>query len=351
MNILVISDGKPGHQNQSLGIAERLPGANVLLFKHGLHENLSEARFRWGIGRTHGNIKLNTAKARLAEIASPAELEEIAKFKPYLIISAGTTSASVNLLFKRVFGIPSICIMRPSLIPMDSFDLVILPAHDAAPELPNIQRLVITPNRAYPEMSKKEAEDFAARTGNSPERKYLGIVIGGKAKGLGFDEAACLDMLGTCYRWASEHDIILLMTTSRRTGGPLEEAIEKRWGGDPRVGYMLLAGRDPENPTYAFYGLAGRTLITSDSMSMVSEAIYAGLRPIVVDLSGGAIGKGKRGRFYDGLVGGRFIDLVSSPDDLPRVLSYSKPFAGTGVPNELKRCLQRIVSLVAERVD
>jgi mitochondrial fission protein ELM1 len=347
MNILIISDGKPGHQNQSLGIAERLPDAKALLFKHGLKEGFREGLLRWGIGRTKGRIKPNIAGAKLREIVTPKEIGEIARFEPHLVISAGSTSASVNLLFKGLFGVPSVCIMRPSLIPLSSFDIVILPAHDAAPDWPNVVRLVITPNMAYPEMARREADEFSARTGLPADGRYFTIVIGGKAKGMPFDKDACLDMLEACYRWADENDIILLLTTSRRTGSALERAIEERWGDDVHTGYMLLAGRDPENPTYGFYGLSGRALITADSMSMVSEAIYAGLRPVVVDLGAGAAKKGKRGRFYEGLRSGAYIDFAGSPDGITRALSRTNAFTGAGVPGELKACLKRIVDLMA----
>jgi len=346
LNILIISDGKPGHQNQSLGIAERLPGAKALLFKHGLTEGLGEGLLRWGIGRARGKITPALARARLDEIVAGDKYKEIEIFAPELIISTGTTSATVNLLFKALFNVPSVCIMRPSLIPLSSFDLVILPAHDLAPEASNIVRLVITPNRASPEMAKAEAEKFSQRTGLKAGGNYLGIVVGGKAKGMAFDHDACLDMLDSCYKWAGENDIILLLSTSRRTGSALESAIEERWGKDAHTGYLLLAGRDRENPTYAFHGLAGRALITADSVSMVSEAIYAGVKPVVVDISNGGASRGKRGRFYEGLKSGRYIDFINGAEGIIGALQMSRPSAGAGVPDELKLCLRRIIELV-----
>ena len=346
INVLIVSDGKPGHQNQSLGIVERLPGAKAQLFTHGLKEGLREGLLRWGVGRTRGNIKPDIAKRKLMEIATVDELKEIVRFAPDLIISAGSTSATVNLLFKSILGIPSVCIMRPSLIPLSAFDLAIIPAHDAAPDLPNVVRTVITPNRALPEMASKEAEEFATRTGHKKGGKYLGIIIGGKAKGMPFESRRCIHMLEAVYWWARENDIILLLTTSRRTGSGVESEIEKRWDEDPVTGYMLLAGRDTENPTYAFHGLSGRALITADSMSMVSEAIYAGLKPVVYDISAGGARKGKRGRFYDGLIDAGYIDLIDKAEDIPRTLNRAKPFSGGGVPDELKECVRRIMKIV-----
>jgi len=76
IHVLIISDDKPGHQNQSLGIVEKLPGAKALLFKHGLKEGLREGLLRWGVGRTRGNIKPEIAKRKLKEIISVGELGE-----------------------------------------------------------------------------------------------------------------------------------------------------------------------------------------------------------------------------------------------------------------------------------
>ncbi len=346
MNILVISDAKPGHQNQSLGIAERLPGARIHIVTHKLKESLSESLLRWRVGRSHGRMKPEAARRTLARLIPEETLNGIKSFSPQLVISTGTTSASVNLLCKSYFKIPSVCIMRPYLIPLDSFDLAVLPAHDAAPDLPNIVRLVITPNRASPELAKSEAREFSTRTGHRPDLKYLGVIIGGEARGMRFPSDECLAMLETCYRWAVENDIILLITTSRRTGDALEAAIEERWGDNPHTGYLLLAGRDKENPTYAFHGLAGRALITADSVSMVSEAIYAGVKPIVLDLSGGAAERGKRGRFYNGLRQGDYVDFIGGYGKLVEALRRSVPFSGAGVPHELGVCLEKIAGLV-----
>lgn len=346
MNILIISDGKPGHQNQSLGIAERLPGARIHLLKHDLQEGLREGLLRWRIGRSGGKIKHDDSRDHIGRIITREEFDDVKRFAPSLVISTGTTSSGLNLLFKAYFGIPSVCIMRPSLVPLKAFDLVILPVHDYAPELPNIVRLVITPNRASPEMVRKEAGEFAQRTGHRKGGKYLGIIIGGQAKGMPLNPETCLHMIAECYRWAHENDIILFVTTSRRTGNALESAIEEQWGDNPHTGYLLLAGRDRENPTYAFHGLAGRALITADSVSMVSEAIYAGLKPVVIDLSGGGAGRRKRGRFYDGLKSGGYIRFISGTGGLVDALEADVPFSGTGVPDELKVCLERIGKLV-----
>ncbi len=106
-DIRILSDGRPGHENQSFGLAEALrrrTGADVecvrLDLKKGVFARISQAR-QVGVGLT----------------------------KPQLLIAAGHRTHVPLLLAARRFGAKSVVIMKPSL-PMWVFDLCLVPQHD-----------------------------------------------------------------------------------------------------------------------------------------------------------------------------------------------------------------------------
>ena len=106
-DIRILSDGRPGHENQSFGLAEALrrrTGADVqcvrLDLKKGVFARISQAR-QVGVGLA----------------------------KPQLLIAAGHRTHVPLLLAARRFGAKSVVIMKPSL-PMWAFDLCLVPRHD-----------------------------------------------------------------------------------------------------------------------------------------------------------------------------------------------------------------------------
>ena len=77
---------------------------------------------------------------------------------------------------------------------------------------------------------------------------------------------------------AERQGAALLVTTSRRTGGEADRAVEAVFAGSPATRYLLLASKSAENPVPAMLGAATHVLVTEDSVSMVSEAATAGFR-------------------------------------------------------------------------
>ena len=93
---MAISDGKPGHENQSLGIAENLPNPDILLLKHNLKEGFSEAVLRCRV-RFLSGPKSNPENF-LRKIFTENEIQRLKDHNPKAIISAGTLSAGPCLV-------------------------------------------------------------------------------------------------------------------------------------------------------------------------------------------------------------------------------------------------------------
>ncbi len=106
-DIRILSDGRPGHENQSFGLAEALrrrTGADVQC------------------------VRLDLKKGVLARMAQARQVG-VGLAKPQLLIAAGHRTHLPLLLAARWFHAKSVVIMKPSL-PVWLFDLGLAPLHD-----------------------------------------------------------------------------------------------------------------------------------------------------------------------------------------------------------------------------
>ncbi|MFM2197111.1 MAG: hypothetical protein RLZZ505_543 [Verrucomicrobiota bacterium] len=233
LRILVISDGKAGHENQSLGLAEalaRLRPAEI----HTLRLDMKKSFF----------FRLRAAVA-----------EGTALPRPHWVIAAGHATHPAAILIARRCGARSISLMRPSL-PIRWFDLCICPEHDFMGKA--VPRNAITTkgalNRVLPGTGKRSGNMF---------------LIGGPSRTHGWDAVA------------------LAAQIRRIAGDDSWQAADSR-----RTPEGFLGELKKELPALEIYPhqqtqpgwLAGKlsTLetvwVTEDSVSMIYEALSSGAK-------------------------------------------------------------------------
>jgi mitochondrial fission protein ELM1 len=234
LTLWLIGDGKPGHENQSLGLAEAMQ-RRVACEIH----QISIA----GKGGFFGRIR--------AALAQSAGLP-----KPDFIIAAGHSTHPSLLWLARKYRAKSIVLMRPSL-PLRCFDLCIAPAHDF-PKKPQRKNLILTRgaiNRVHASASPK--------TGKL-------ILIGGPSKTHGWDPAAMLDMLARI----TADDRGWQLTDSRRTPeGFLDQARVRLEGLE-----IFSCQETPPDWLPGKLREADEVWVSEDSVSMIYEALSSGAR-------------------------------------------------------------------------
>lgn len=227
LRVGVVSDGKAGHLNQSLGLAEALQRL-----------------------RPDTQIRELPALSRRAAlrtlVGGGADAPELD-----LLLGAGHGTHLTLLALGHACGCPTVVIMRPSL-PRQLFDLCITPRHDGLPE--NERRWLSDGpmNRLLP----------------GPKGEEGLILIGGPSPHFAWDEEGLLAQLGQICgdgRWQ--------LSTSRRTPPSFLAALRgQRWEN--------LAVHDvadlPPGWLGASLAQAPRCWVTPDSASMVYEALTAG---------------------------------------------------------------------------
>jgi uncharacterized protein len=229
----LLGDGKPGHENQSLGLAEALA------------RRVPAAIHRIELAASRGVI----SRVRAA-VAAARGLP-----RPDAIIAAGHSTHAALLWLARKYDARGIVLMRPTL-PSALFDHVIAPEHDFK-VAPAASRIIPTKgalNRIVP--------------ADGPREGKL-VLIGGPSRTHGWDGGTLVEMLAkTTDRGGWD------LTDSRRTPpGFIEEARRLLPGvtfhphGETGPGW--LAER---------LGKAREVWVTEDSVSMVYEALSGGGR-------------------------------------------------------------------------
>ena len=285
--ILIINDGKPGHRNQSLGLAEALARKTPV--------EISE---REPMGRFEA--------LRLSLGGMLPQLDD----RPDLLIGAGHATHLTLLALRRLYRVPAIVLMKPS-IPMGFFDLCLVPEHDQPPKRPNIIATHGALNRMQP-------GDKVPDSGV--------ILIGGPSRHYRWDEAGVLNQVQALLE-SEPRD--WLISSSRRTPAGTEQALSALCGNR----FVPAAETGPD---WLPQQLARAEVcwVTEDSASMVYEALTAGCRVGVLPLSGEAdnrIGKGIEQLTAQGLV-------VHAPD-----WSMSGLAAAGVVFNEAERCAEAVL--------
>lgn len=258
-HIRVLSDGRPGHENQSVGLA------------------LALAR---RTGATHEIVKLDPRAGVLARMKAAAAPGEAG-----LVVSAGHRTHLPLWWAARKLRARSVVIMRPSL-PLAFFDLALVPRHDRAPGAADTARCVLTRgalNRVPEEIPAKEARGL--------------VLLGGPSKHHGWDGAALAPMIARLI--VDRPDLAWTVADSRRTpegflrGLVLPAPVERVPHQETGPGW--LAGE-----------LARSSLVwaTEDSVSMVHEAATAGAATGV--LPAPRLGGGRVVRAIDELVAAGF---------------------------------------------
>jgi uncharacterized protein len=233
LTLWLIGDGKLGHENQSLGLAEALRRQQPC----DIH--------RISLAGIHGPIR-RTKAALAASENFP---------KPDIIIAAGHATHLALLWLARKHDARSIVLMRPSL-PLSLFDLCIAPSHDF-PNGSHSQNLILTRgalNRVVPSTGEKSGKL---------------ILIGGPSKTHGWDTTALLEMLAKATDRGGWE-----LTDSRRTPENFRQAVKATLPGVTIFPHYETAPEWlPGKLTQA-----KEVWVTEDSISMIYEALSSGAK-------------------------------------------------------------------------
>ncbi|HWR76300.1 MAG TPA: mitochondrial fission ELM1 family protein [Thiobacillus sp.] len=243
--VWIASDSKPGHVNQSLGLAEALARATPTTF------HLLPALPAW-------RAWLALLLKRFPDNALP---------EPDLIVGAGHATHLTLLAARRARGGRAVVLMKPSL-PRHWFDLCILPEHDGVAADAHTLVTEGALNRIRPAMLS-QFEHSDAHHGL--------LLIGGVSPHFDWDsDVIQVQIRSILARTPETH---WTLTTSRRTPADFLAQL-------PPAPNLTVIPHTATSPDWLPAQLArcGTVWVTPDSASMVFEALSAGADVGVFDL-------------------------------------------------------------------
>jgi mitochondrial fission protein ELM1 len=231
----LLGDGKPGHENQSLGLADAIARQ-----AHCEVHRISIAGKRGLLTRIQAAV--------LASAGLP---------QPDLIIAAGHATHPALLWLARKHRAKSIVLMRPSL-PLAWFDLCIAPTHDF-PAAGRVRKNVIVTQGA---LNRVAPPDGGERSGGL-------ILIGGPSGNHSWDGEtlmAALTQITATGDW--------LLTDSRRTPAGFLDQIRQSL---PAI-EIFPHQQTSSNWLPEKLATAAEVWVTEDSVSMIYEALSSGAK-------------------------------------------------------------------------
>ncbi|HEY2179756.1 MAG TPA: mitochondrial fission ELM1 family protein [Caulobacteraceae bacterium] len=189
---------------------------------------------------------------------------------PDLIVSCGRRSVRHVLAARKASGGRTLAVhVQDPRLRAREFDLIVAMEHDAIPAGDKVIKVTTALHDLTADSLAAAGEAWAKRL--SPlGRPLTGVAIGGDLKGRPFSLADGAALLAGLQRLKAGSDGALAITPSRRTPQAVIDLMTKRFDGDARV---FLWDRGGENPYRGILALADRLVVTSDSVSMVSEAL------------------------------------------------------------------------------
>ena len=290
MKVVILSDKKPGHYNQSLGIVEKMPECQTawleIQFRRKWRDNLLRI-FMCVFGGTPLPRSLIHTLLRWSLI--PESYNPLARLQTAdIILSTGSSVAAVNLLLGRILDAKTVTCRRPSPVGTRYFDLTILPMiswHQASPK-DNICRTIGVPNRISPDVldaRRKQLKDEL----NLSDCPRIGVLLGGtdRHETITVEDAERLSEI--CEATAERMDVQIFVTTSRRTPQDVTAHLVSTMKHTHWCPFFVTPDTPSalEDPYQAILALSDLLIVTADSFSMVCEAASSGRRVAVLTLS------------------------------------------------------------------
>ncbi len=335
-SVLVLSDGKAGHVNQSRAVVEALreeraaAGAPAERFS----VTTAEIRYRSAFRRRtltalalllQGHVPFKRAWLDWA-LGRTAAKELLATYAD-IVVSCGASLVAVNRLVSAATRSRSVVVMKPYLPPAQ-FDAVIAPKHDRMKAAPNVFETEGAPSY-FDTAASREAVSRLETEAGANGRPKIGLLVGGDADGVVFDPSLFEKVLTDLVAFAAQSGSVVLATSSRRTPAWADTLLKERLA-DRSLCPVLVIANEANRPGIVggILGTSDTVLVSGESMSMVSEAVASGKPVVVFTPSRDARSKPKYREFLDRLER-RGLILRALPGSLAEALRACR-LAGGG---------------------
>ncbi len=342
-NIMVLSDEKPGHLRQCQGVLRGFPAAKVLKVEIKFKNRFWKILLSLVAPVVNNKFVIN---AFLRQSLRRESFNELNSFLPGLIISAGSSLAPCNLLYGRITRARKIVCMKPGIINVKFFDLVIAPQHDHLPVVKNVLNILTAPhpfrNEDFDRLAKELKEKFSIK-GN----KFFGILLGGESTYFFISDNSLKKIVEKIKLIGETHKFPLLLTTSRRTPLHVEKELKKTLNNFSDLALFISPREESYNPVGGILGLSELIIVTEDSISMIAEAASSGKKIVVLGIDRKVRRKPpKHLETLNKLTRQGYIRMAT-PDNLNKVVDqFLEDATPVKILNDTEKAIERVKALL-----
>lgn len=299
-SILVLTDGKAGHVNQAMGVAEMAEDAlGSRLRARGIGEKpvvkiqAAEIRFKnkftkilLGLAGIFASKRCQGCLRCLKFCLTRESFDNVKNKYADIVISCGASTAAANIFLKYENNAGNVVIMKPGPAESKKIDLIVIPRHDFKGRIRN--NVLITdgaPNR----ITRKAIEEAVNRVKGEGWKAEggIGVLIGGDAKGFELKKEDVEKVIDGAIKISEEKGLDMFVSTSRRTSFEVEKLIKEKLNDNKRCKLLIIANeKNIEGAVAGIFGLSDVIITSLESMSMISEAVSSGKHVIVFRVKG-----------------------------------------------------------------
>ena len=304
--VLILTDGKAGHENQSKAFARAL----------GCEFDLVEVHFKSKLSKTLSYL-LDRVGIRTMRLLSAAVDCSRLQSKPVAVIGTGSGTFYAAKAMAKKLGVKCGVVLYPRGYDISSFDCVLAPAFDRPKKAANVieipANLVANDEAfyekgvaAFAEKRGFQISDFRFQSLDPESQNAIAVIVGGPNKCSTMTPEWMKIQLDAIFNSNTQtlpnSKTEFWVTTSRRTPPEVEQVVDSYpWD------YKLLYSKDHFNPIPAFVKLAKKLYVTAESTGMLSEACTFGSAEVVA-LDNLNPGPHKFRRFVEDLRAGGYVD-------------------------------------------
>ncbi len=249
-----LTDGRPGMENQALGLAESL-GVTPIVKRVIL-------KTAWRIASPHITAFKRYAFSMRGDPVEPPW--------PDILIATGRPSILPSLYVKGQSGGRTFTVQLQDPVSLRwRFDRIVVPAHDKLSG-PNVIVMDGALHRIRPEILAAEGARWAQAFASVPQPRVT-VLLGGPNSRYRLDRPD-MHRLALQLRALSDRGYGLLITGSRRTGEANLACLRELLAGCP----AFIWDGSGDNPYFAMLAHAQAFVATCDSINMISEACSTG---------------------------------------------------------------------------
>ncbi|MDB5428748.1 MAG: hypothetical protein JWR43_2723 [Phenylobacterium sp.] len=266
LRVWYMTTGEPGIHGQARGLARELSASaeERLIRVNRLWSLAPPALFRlslFGVSRVGGRLEPPW---------------------PDVLITCGRRSALAAMAVRRRSRAPMVTVHIQRPTDPAAFDAIVAMTHDDLAGS-NVLR-IDTALHGIRASALAEAAAVSDLRFAALRRPWTGVLLGGSTRHADLTVADARRLADSLDALRTDSGGSLLITPSRRTPAAVVDLLNARYAADPTV--FLWAG-SPPNPYLPILALADRLVVTSDSISMISEALATKVPVWIFNVAGG----------------------------------------------------------------